>query len=150
MAVTIAYTGVLANGSSYAAGTGSGQFDTTKEEIIIDCTLTLSGSYVAGGDTLDFTSVAPPIGASLFSYAPTQWTLNEQSIKGTALSGFSFYYVPGPTLALPTQAGGGLQIFGTGAASGQGGTEVSAGTYASTTPSLDGKVIRARFWFSRN
>ena len=150
MAVTIAYTGVICNGASFAAGSGSGQFDTTKEEIIVDCTLTLSGSYTAGGDTVDFTSVAPPIGASAFSYAPTAWALNEQGIKGTALSGFNFYYVPGPTLAAPTQAGGALQIFGTGAGSGQGGTELSAGTYASATPSLDGKVIRARFWFARN
>lgn len=150
MAVTIAYTGVIANGATYAAGSGSGQFDTTKEEIVIDCTLTLSGSYVAGGDVVNFSAIAPPIGASLYSYAPTSWTLNEQGITGTALSGFSFAYVPGPTLAAPTQAGGALQVFGTGAGSGQGGTEVSAGTYASTTPSLDGKVIRARFWFARN
>ena len=150
MAVTIAYTGVICNGASYAAGTAGNQFDTTKEEIVIDCTLTLSGSYTAGGDTLDFTSVAPPAGALLYSYPPTSWTLSEQSIKGTALSGFSFYYVPGPTLAAPTQAGGALQVFGTGASSGQGGTELSAGTYASATPSLDGKVLRARFWFGRN
>lgn len=150
MAVTIAYTGVLVNGATYAAGSGSGQFDTTKEEIVIDCTLTLSGSYTAGGDPVNFSAIAPPIGASLYSYAPSFWEINEQGVAGTALTGFRYYYVPGPTLAAPTQAGGVLQIFGTGAGSGQGGTEISAGTYASTTPSLDGVVLRARFWFGRN
>lgn len=150
MAVTIAYTGVLANGATFAAGSGSGQFDTTKEQIVIDCTLTLSGSYTSGGDPVNFSAIAPPIGASLFSYAPSAWSINEQGVAGTALSGFNFYYVPGPTLAAPTQAGGVLQVFGTGAASGQGGTQLSAGTYASSTPSLDGVVLRARFWFARN
>lgn len=150
MAVTIAYTGVLANGATYAAGSGSGQFDTTKEEIIIDCTLTLSGSYVAGGDPVNFSAIAPPIGASLYSYAPTFAQITEQGITGTALKAFAYNYVVGPTLAAPTQAGGALQIFGAGAGSGQGGTEISAGTYASTTPSLDGVVLRARFWFARN
>ena len=150
MSVTIAMTGVILNGASYAAGSAGNQFDITKEQIIIDCTLTLSGSYTAGGDPVDFTKVSPPAGALLYSYPPTSWTINEQGIKGTALSGFSFYYVPGPTLAAPTQAGGALQIFGTGSVSGQGATELAAGTYASATPSLDGKVLRARFWFARN
>ena len=150
MAVTIAMTGVILNGASYAAGSAGNQFDTTKEQIIIDCTFTLSGSYTAGGDSVNFTTISPPAGALLYSYPPTSWTLNEQSITGTALSGFKFYYVPGPTLAAPTQAGGALQVFGAGAVSGQGDTELAAGTYASATPSLDGKVIRARFWFGRN
>lgn len=150
MAVTIAYTGVLANGATYAPGSGSGQFDTTKEQIVIDCTLTLSGSYVAGGDPVNFSAIAPPIGASLYSYAPTSWTINEQSINGTALTGFQFYYVPGPSLVAATQAGGALQIFGTGAVSGQGGTQLSAGAYSGSTPVLDGVVLRARFWFGRN
>lgn len=150
MAVTIAYTGVILNGATYAAGSGSGQFDTTKEEIAIDCTLTLSGSYVTGGDPVNFSAIAPPIGASLYSYPPTMWQIVEQQVAGTALTGFTFNYLPGPTLALPTQAGGVLQITGTGAASGQGGTQLAAGTYASTTPSLDGVVLRARFWFGRN
>lgn len=150
MAVTIAYTGVLANGATYAPGSGSGQFDTTKEEIVIDCTLTLSGSYPAGGDPINFGSVAPPIGASLYSYAPSDWSLKELVVAGTAQTGFQFNYNPGPTLAAPTQAGGVLQITGGAAGSGQGGAQLAAGTYASTTPSLDGTVIKARFWFARN
>lgn len=150
MAVTIAYTGVLANGATFAPGSGSGQFDTTKEEIVIDCTLTLSGSYPAGGDPVNFGSVAPPIGASLYSYAPSHWDLIELVPAGTAVSGFAFSYNPGPTLAAPTQAGGVLQVTGGAAASKQGGTQIDAGTYAGQTPSLDGAVIKARFWFARN
>lgn len=157
MGVAIEYTGVQANGSGFAAsgptvtgGAGSGQFDETTKEVVIDCILTLSGSYVAGGDPVNFGSVAPPIGASLFDYAPSHWSLNELQVAGTALSGFHFSYLPGPTLAIPTQAGGVLQITGTGAASGQGGTQLSAGAYSGSTPSLDGVRIKARFWFGRN
>ncbi len=150
MAVTIAYTGPIMNGSSFAPGSGSGEWDTTKNEIIIDCTLTLSGSYTTGGDPVNFGAIAPPIGALLYSYAPSDWNLEELQVAGTALSGFRFSYLPGPTLAAPTQAGGVLQITGGAAGSGQGGVQLSAGTYASATPSLDGVVIKARFWFARN
>ncbi len=148
MAVTIAYTGVLANGATFAAGSGSGQFDQTMKEIVVDCTLTLSGSYVAGGDPVNFGSVAPPQGASLFDYAPSHWELTELGVAGTAVSGFTFVYVPGPTLAAPTQAGGVLQVIGGAASSGTGGVELAAGTYASATPSLNGTVVKARFWFA--
>lgn len=150
MAVTIEYTGVQANGSSFAPGKGSGQFDQTMKEIIIDCNLTLSGSYTAGGDLVNFGSVSPPIGALLYDYAPSDWSLKELQVAGTALSGFQFNYLPGPTLAAPTQAGGVLQITGGAAATKQGGTQIDAGTYASQTPTLDGVVIKARFWFSRS
>lgn len=150
MSVAIEYTGVQANGSSFSAGAGSGQFDQTTKEIVIDCILTLSGSYVAGGDPVNFGSVAPPIGASLFDYAPSHWSLNELQVAGTALSGFVFSYLPGPTLAAPTQAGGVLQITGDAAGVGQGGVQLSAGAYSGSTPSLDGVRIKARFWFGRN
>lgn len=150
MAVTIAYTGALANGSSFAPGSGSGQFDQTMKMIAVECTLTLSGSYVTGGDPVNFGSVAPPPGALLYDYAPSRWLMDELQVAGTALSGFKFSYLPGPTLAAPTQAGGVLQITGGAAASGQGGVQLAAGTYASTTPSLDGVVVKATFWFSHS
>lgn len=150
MAVTITYPGILANGATFAPGSGSGQYPITSDMIEIDCELTLSGSYVTGGDPVNFSAIAPPSPAQLYSYAPTRWLLNEKQVAGTALSGFSFYYCPGPTFAAPTQAGGVLQVFGTGAASGQGATQLSAGAYSGSTPSLNGVVIRATFWFARN
>lgn len=156
MAVAVEYTGTQANGSSFAAGKGSNQFDQTMKEIVIDCILTLSGSYTTGGDPLSFTTtaaglpLAPPAGASLWDYAPSHWSLNELVVQGGSPSGFQFNYLPGPTLAAPTQAGGALYIFGTGAGSAQGGTQLAAAAYSASTPSLDGVRIKARFWFGRN
>ncbi len=153
MAIAIKYTGILANGSSFAAGSGSGQFDTTKDEIIVDGYLTLSANYGTAsshGDTLDFTSVAPPVGASMFGSAPNRMDVFEAPVAGSAALGYQYIYCPGPTLAAPTQAGGVLQILGTGAASGQGGTEITeASAYSSFTPSLDAAVLRFRAWFTR-
>ncbi len=150
MAVTITYPGILANGATFAAGSGSGQYPINSDMIEIDCELTLSGSYVAGGDPVNFSAIAPPSPAQLYSYAPTRWLINELQVAGTALSGFQFNYLPGPTLAAPTQAGGVLQITGGSAASKQGGVQIDAGTYAGQTPSLDGVRLRATFWFARN
>ena len=152
MAVAVAYTGVIANGSTFAAGSGSNQFDITKEEICIDCQLTLSGSYGTASSHGDPVNLAvPPLGALPYGNAPTMWELRELVPAGTALTGFTFNYCPGPTLAAPTQAGGVLQITGGAASSGQGGVEITEGSaYSSYTPSLNGTVILARFWFSRS
>lgn len=147
MSASFAVTGVVpSSGGSYLA-TG-GEPDATRNELIVDGIITLSGSYVVGGDPLSFANLAG-LAMEIPGGAPSAWTLVELIPIGTALTGFGFYYVPGPTLAAPTQNGGGLQVFGTGAASGQGGTQLTASTYASQTPSLDGAKIKARFWFVR-
>lgn len=154
MAVAIAYTGIICNGASYAAASGSSQYPIDKDTISVDCTLTLSGSYGTAsshGDTLDFTAVAPPIGASLYGNPPSDWTFKELVVAGAAATGFQYNYCPGPTLATPTQAGGVLQIFGGAAGSGQGGVEITQGSaYSSYTPTLAGTVIKARFVFARS
>lgn len=145
MAVGIAYTGVLANGSSFAAGSGSGQFDTTKNEIVIDCQLTLTGSYGTAsshGDPINFGAVSPPIGASLYDDAPSHWVIQELVVAGALATGYTYNYCPGPTLALPTQAGGVLQCL-------LAGVEYSEGTaYSGALPA--GTVLVARFWFTRS
>lgn len=145
MAVGIVYTGVLANGSSFAPASGSGQFDTTKNQIVIDCQLTLTGSYGTGsshGDPVDFTSVAPPIGASLYDDAPTFWVIQELVQSGSLATGYAFNYCPGPTLAKPTQKGGVLQAL-------LAGVEYTEGlAYATVLPA--GTVLLARFWFARS
>lgn len=145
MAVAIAYTGVINNGASFAAGSGSGQWDTTKNEIVIDCQLTLSGSYGTAsshGDPINFGGVAPPIGASLYDDAPSHWDIKELVQAGSLATGYDYNYCPGPTLAAPTQAGGVLQCL-------LAGVEYAEGSaYASTLPS--GTVLIARFWFARS
>ena len=150
MAVAITITGVVpANGAGYT--TLNNPSDRTQGEIIVDCLLTLSGNYGTAsshGDPVDFTKVNPPF--SFGDQAPADWSIKELLVQGTAPFGFMYNYLPGPTLAAPTQAGGILQIVGTGAASGQGGTELTqASAYSSQTPSLAGAVLKARFWFQR-
>jgi hypothetical protein len=114
-------------------------------------TITLSGNYggaATHGDALDFTTVNLPF--SIGDYAPSNWEISELVQAGNAAYGYQYNYCPGPTLAAPTQKGGVLQIFGSGAGIGQGGTELTQGSaYSSFTPSLNGAILRARFWFVR-
>lgn len=148
MAITVAFQGIIHNGSSYAAASGTADF--TGAEIIADFTLTLSGNYGTAsshGDPLSF-AISLPI--SLGNQAPTRVEVFEAPVAGTAALGYQYVYQPGPTLAAPTQAGGALCILGTGAGSGQGGTELTQGSaYSGFTPSLNGVVLRCRAWFAR-
>lgn len=151
MAATVVFTGIVTNGSSFAAGAGSQVPDTSQKEIIVDGTITLSANYgVASGhgDPLSFASIASQF--SIGGQAPTRVEIFERPVAGVAPTGYMYVYCPGPTLAAPTQAGGKLAILGTGAASGQGGTELTnASAYSSFTPSLDGIVLGFRSWFTR-
>lgn len=149
MSIAVAFLGVIVNGSSFAAA--SNQPDTTQKEIIVDGTLTLSGNYggaATHGDVLDFTNI--PSQFSIGGQAPTRVEVFERPQVGVAPTGYNFIYCPGPTLAAPTQAGGVLAIMGTGAASGQGGTELTEGSaYSGFTPSLNGLILGFRAWFAR-
>jgi hypothetical protein len=151
MAATMTFVGLIANGISYTQTGGIGQSDATMGEVIVDVNITLSGNYGTAsshGDVLDFTAVHFPL--SLGFQAPSNWEIKELIVAGVAPLGYLYNYCPGPTLAAPTQAGGVLQICGTGASSGQGGTELTEGSaYSSFTPSLSGAVLKARFWFAR-
>ena len=155
MAVALYVTGILpVNSNGYGPATSdpaSAVVDFTANEIIVDCQLKLSGSYGTAsshGDTLDFTSVNPKF--SMGEFAPVHWEIKELIVAGAAGLGYTYEYHPGPTLAAPTQAGGVLYIAGTGAGSGQGGVEITeAGAYSTFTPSLDGAILKARFWFYR-
>jgi hypothetical protein len=143
--------GLVANGVGYTPTGGNGMSDATLAEIAMDVNITLSANYgTAGshGDPLDFTALHLPF--SIGDQAPSNWEIKELLVAGAVPLGFLYNYCPGPMLAAPTQAGGVLQITGTGAASGQGGTEITAGSaYSGFTPSLAGAVLRARFWFAR-
>lgn len=145
MSIALAILGTVENGSSFAAGAGSQNPDNTQRMIIVYGTMTLSANYGTAsshGDAVDFTTLH-----SQFSFggqAPTMVSVRELVAAGGAGTGYMFNYNPGPTLAAPTQAGGVLQIVGTGAASGQGGTELTQGSaYSGFTPSLNGIVL----WF---
>lgn len=145
MSATIAILGIVTNGSSFSAGSQTA--DTTKAMITMYGTITLSGSYPAHGDPLNFTGLS-----SEFSYgnqAPTWVNIKELVVAGGTPAGFIYNYNPGPTLAAPTQAGGVLQILGTGTASQDGLNELVAGTYAGQTPSLNGTVLWFEAKFSR-
>lgn len=147
--VTVSYLGVQPNQPGVSAIALGAPPDTTQSQIEIAVLLTLGGSYVAGGDTISFANLSG-LAAALPDGAPTSWTLTELAPLGTALTGYDFRYVYGPTLALPTQNGGGLQIFGAGAGSGQGGTQFTAGLYSNGTPSLNGVQIKATFKFAKS
>lgn len=144
MAIALTFAGIVKSGS---AATGSGTVDQTNAELIIDFVGTLSGSYTAGGEPLDFTT-ATPSGYQLPSVAPSSVQITELGVIGTATPGFQYNYVYGPTIAAPTERGGAIQIFGTGAGSGQGGTAITS-TYAGQTPSLNGQQLKIRAFFAK-
>lgn len=175
MSVAVAYSGMAgAYGSPYQAAAsgnlanGSQVSDTTDKQTIVEGTLTFSGNYGTSsshGDPVDFTlnNLVPPgslpQGTDIGSYAPTRVEIYESPQAGTAPTFYSFVYCPGPTITGPTatstagctQAGGVVSIAGTGASSGQGGTELTEGSaYSGFTPSLNGLVVRFRAWFARN
>ncbi len=151
MAATLAITGIITNGSSFAAGAGSQVPDTTQKEIIVDGTITLTGNYggaASHGDTLDFTAAASEF--SIGGQAPTRVEVFERPVAGVAPTFYQYVYCPGPTLAAPTQKGGVLSSGATGTASGDGGNELTEGSaYSSFTPSLNNIVLGFRAWFSR-
>ena len=175
MSVAVAYSGMAgAYGAPYQAASsvnlanGSQVSDTTDKQTIAEGTLTFSGNYGTAsshGDPVDFTlnGLTPPgslpQGTDIGSYAPTRVEIYEAPQAGTAATGYTFVYCPGPTIAGPTststagctQAGGVVCILGTGAASGDGGTELTEGSaYSGFSPSLNGVTVRFRAWFARN
>lgn len=159
MAVSVALVGVTpTNGAPYVAS--NNPTDYTAREYIVDFILTLTGNYgVAGGhgDPLNLTSFVDAVTQAVAGisfpfgeYAPSFWEIFELVQAGNAAPGYSYNYAPGPTLAAPTQQGGKLIVLGTGAASGDGGTEFTqGGAYANGTPSLANQQLKARFWFAR-
>lgn len=144
MSVAVAILGVITNGSSFTAASQKPDFS-QGGTITIYGTLTLSGNYGTAsshGDPLDFTTVASEF--SFGNQSPTWVDIKELVVAGAAPLGYIYNFNPGPTLAAPTQKGGVLCIVGTGASSGQGGTELTEGSaYSGFTPSLNGAVL----WF---
>lgn len=136
MAVAVAFTSIVA--SDPANG-----LDATRSRIIVEGTLTLTANYGTNsshGDTVNFSGVAN-------SDLPPAWVdIREDQGAGNAPLGFRYIYNSGTT-----QANGVLTIVGSGASSGQGGTEITeGGAYSGTTPSLNNAVLRFRAAFPKN
>ena len=138
MAIAVAVTSNT-GGADPAAG-----LDSTRTSQIVEGTLTLTGSYggaATHGDTVNFE--IPQVISDLL---PKKVEVFESPAAGTAALGYIYIFCPGTTLA-----NGVLQILGTGAASQDGGTELTeASTYAGQTPSLAGAVLRFKAWFAKN
>lgn len=106
-------------------------------QLIVYGTLVFSGSYVSGGDTLNFNTASGTqggMGADAIKSAslPTFSVILEAPVAGTPGSGYTYLYSPGTS-----QANGKVQLFA-------GGTELAAGAYPA---GVTGAVVRGRFEF---
>ena len=135
MAVAVAITSIV-------NADPSGGRDSTRTRTIVEGTLTLSGSYggaATHGDTVNFVGVQS-------DYPPVWVDIREDVGAGNAPLGYKYDYNRGTTAA-----NGVLTITGSGAGSGQGGTEITeAAAYSGFTPSLNGAVLRFRAMFAKN
>ena len=104
-----------------------GATDATKAEGIYIGTLTFSGSYATGGDTLSF-AVQGVLGYA----APLRVEVYEQPNTTQTATGYQFVYCKGSN-----DANGKLQIFSTQ------GTQLSAGAYSTTFATT---IVKARVW----
>ena len=154
MAISLKFIGIVKSAGIVAAtGTpntpeGSLVNDRTFNELILDFIASLSGSYTAGGDPLDFTAAAPS-GYQLPAVAPSDVKFDDLATIGTAAPGYVYKYAYGPNLQSPTPQGGAMQIFGTGTASQDGLNEIAAGAYSSASPSLNNAQIKIRATFAK-
>jgi len=109
----------------------------SQSTIVIYGTLVFSGSYVSGGDTLNFLTAGTTQGGmgadAIKSLSLPQFsTVLEAPVAGTPGTGYTFLYSPGTT-----QANGKVQLF-------NGTTELAAGAYPA---GVTGAVVRGRFEF---
>lgn len=111
-------------------------YDTTQATQIIRGTLTFSGSYVAGGDTVNFSTHAVGVGNPLASnrrcIGMQFW---EEPASGTAVAGVAALMTYRNVAAKPSAANGVIQIVTAATISGTtvtAGTELGAGAYSAT------------------
>jgi hypothetical protein len=108
----------------------SGVPDTTGKEAIYQGTLTFSGSYTTGGDTLSFGN-----SSILSNSIPNYVEVYEQPSSSQTAVAYKFIYSPGTTIA-----NGKLQIFT------NAGSQFAAGAYSTTFATT---VVKFRVWFGR-
>lgn len=95
----------------------------TMNTIRIFGTIVASGTYAAGGDTLNFLTATYPPGQTPPPVSGVPLIVYIQSAKSGGVSGFQYPFNPGTT-----QANGKMQVF-TGAAAQSALTELSNGAY---------------------
>jgi hypothetical protein len=109
------------------------KLDTTQSTQVVRGSITLTGSYVTGGDTMNLAKT--PVQSKARPISVLFW---EEPVSGTNPSAMNFFYRNVSTA--PNATNGVLQITGAGAGgSGTQGTELSAGAYPSY---LTGTIIK--------
>jgi len=107
--------------------------DFTASQVIVQGTIALSGNYGTASSHGDTLSLAGAYADS--SSLPTSVVISENTVAGSAGSGWRFVFNPGTT-----QVNGVVQMFGSGT-SGQGQPEYTQGSaYASATPAPPTKL----------
>jgi hypothetical protein len=116
--------------------------DTTQSTQIIRGQLTFSGSYVSGGDTVNFSSHAVGVaGLTSTNQRPIQVNFWEEPASGTAVAGVSPLMYYRNVSAKPTAANGVIQVVSSATISGgtlTAGVELSAATYPTA---ISGAVV---------
>ena len=104
--------------------TGIAQIDSTQNRFSVFGQITVSGSYVVNGDTLDLSQLDTYGGGPSTLAPPYSVQIWEQQSGGN--SGWVYNFIPGTNLT-----NGVVQLFGTNGAAGSGLAQPGAVTYAS-------------------
>lgn len=104
--------------------------DITQQQVIVDGTLTLSGTYPTNGDTLSFAGLGIPS-----NQVPTKVQIYEATPAPGPASGYVFVFLPGTT-----QANGLMEAF-------NGTTQLTTGAYGTPPFSITGFALKFRAWF---
>ncbi len=112
--------------------TDTSQLDNTQDRLLVEGTLTFSGSYPTNGDTLDLSQLGIPSNSLPFEVEVFEAT----PAPGPAY-GAHFVFLPGTT-----QANGLLELF-------NGTTQIATDTYANILGAVAATiVVRFRAWFA--
>ncbi len=112
--------------------TDTSQLDNTQNELLVEGTLTFTGSYPTNGDTLDLSQLGIPSNS-----LPRRVEVFEATPAPGPAYGASFVFLPGTT-----QANGLLELF-------SGTTQIATDTYANIFGAVAATiVVKFRAWFA--
>lgn len=104
--------------------------DRTQNEVFVDGTLTLSGTYPTNGDTLSFGGLGIPS-----NQLPNKVEIYEATPAAGPASGYAFIFLPGTT-----QFNGLMEVF-------NGTTQLTTGAYGTPPFAITGFTLKFRAWF---